>query len=100
MSAAELLRQAIEDAPDGLRVEEDHYGDWRMWDADDVDVLMVQVDPEIARLLGLLLAAAPHLADLLRSPDRQARPCSLGEGHDCSRNHLHRLMRAIEEAAR
>jgi len=64
VSAADLLSEAMEDvAP--LRVEKDHYGDWRLWDDENADVLMVQLEPEIARLLGLLLAAAPHLADVL-----------------------------------
>lgn len=65
MSAADLLRQALADAPPGLHVTRsgDHSGlslltaDGDLWIEGDVQATM--------RLVGLLLAAAPHLADLL-----------------------------------
>jgi len=69
VSAADLLRTALDDAGP-LRVETDAYGDRRIWDGDYVDVMAHSgtTDHRAAmRLIGLLLAAAPHLADLIDS---------------------------------
>ena len=69
MSAADLLKVALDDAGP-LRVEADVYGDLRIWDADYRDVMahFGTADHRAAlRLLGLLLAAAPHLSGLLEA---------------------------------
>jgi len=66
VSAADLLRTALDDAPT-MRVEEDAYRDLAVWDHNDDFVLgNYSAEGQVAlRLVGLLLAAAPHLADLL-----------------------------------
>lgn len=67
MSAAERLRAAIEAAPEGLRVAPEHPDDLVIWDSNDDAVIVDYNVPAQAAmpLIGLLLAAAPHLADLL-----------------------------------
>src|SRR5690606_39215400 len=62
VSAADLLRTALDDAPT-MRVEEDAYRDLAVWDHNDDFVLgNYSAEGQVAlRLVGLLLAAAPHL---------------------------------------
>lgn len=68
MSAADIIREAIEAAGE-LRVEGDVYGDLRVWDANDDIVLDSYATDDqarnVLRLIGLLLAAAPHLEAVL-----------------------------------
>lgn len=79
MTAAELITQALADAPT-LRVEQDADGYLTIWDTDDRAVLQQRYldtgshekDRAAIALLGLLLAAAPHIPAVLDAigPDR------------------------------
>ena len=96
MSTADLLRQALDDAPQMFVADNGFTGELTLWEGERDDpfpVALVEakggVRVEHLRLLGLLLAAAPHLADLLEC-----------EGSDADRaSHLDAL-RAELEAAR
>lgn len=80
MSAADLLRTALDDAPD-MHAERDADGTLTVWNEDGspilygLDLLNATAEDDVAvmRLLGLLLAAAPHLADLLDAVDPATR---------------------------
>ena len=113
MSAADLLRVALDDASPALHVEKDAYDGRAVLIDDDGDVLLHQRDLQgdgapVMRLIGLLLAAAPHLADLLEREDRRfvgelaARTRDFGaRGPDFVAPPLtERIAAAIEEAAR
>ena len=71
MSAADQLRAALAAAPAGLRVEPDGWDDLTLWDAENQDWFQAVYPEQVAtlRLIGLLLAAAPHLADVLHARD-------------------------------
>lgn len=84
MSAADLIRQALADAPDGLHVARDGWDELDIFDG--VDRPCIQRGQAAMRLIGLLLAAAPHLADAL-------------DPHRMSPEHLVQAARAITEAA-
>lgn len=58
-AAADALRQALADAPAGLHVGRDGHGDLSLFTATKTQPVVTE---DIMRLVGLLLAAAPHLA--------------------------------------
>lgn len=71
MSAADLLREALDDAPT-MRADKDGFGELAVWDANDDWVLgnYSKEGQAAIRLLSLLLAAAPHLAGMLNATER------------------------------
>ena len=74
VSAADLLHEALEAAPAGLRVDVNGYGHLDLFDADDKAVMEVwQRGQDALRLLGLLLAAAPALAAAALPADLSAK---------------------------
>ena len=90
MSAADLLRQALADAPDGLRVDRDDVAGLLGLNADDYDTFTAGDWQATMRLIGLLLAAAPELAAAVASHPA----CDPGIG--CS---IAEIRDAITEAA-
>ena len=90
-TAADLLRQALADAPDGLHVARDGYDQLDLFDGPDLTLFLHSDRQRALRLVGLLLAAAPHLLDMLS-------PVPACSGIDCDA-HVCRAARAITEAA-
>lgn len=97
MTATDLLRVALDDAPQMFVADNGFTGELTLWEGERGDpfpVALVEVRSgvraEHLRLLGLLLAAAPHLADLLECQGRFSD----------FKSHVAAARDAIEEAAR
>lgn len=91
MSVADLLRLALADAPAGLHVAEDGWGDLAVFDEDHRLVIEdYTASTRAMPLVQLLLAAAPHLPDLLDALATNTDPTAAAR----------RVRAAIEEAGR
>ena len=69
MRADAHLLLALHEAPT-MRVEADAYDQLAVWDSHDNVIFQNYAERKATRLVGLLLAAAPHLAAMLNATER------------------------------